>query len=247
MRRDRADRARACARRRRDPRHPSRPPSTSSGTEDKVRRPRANFSGYFCGARSLQDRLMNRWWKSVTGPLTFDTTRRVSRRVSVPPSRRSGRPAGRCGSAPGLARAEARRPGHRYETSGAHRGRSSPSIERPLRWTRFRGPIDVVTSRKVDTIARTDNTIRRSQPLRLGGLDESQLRLYTFCQCPYPLAPPMSPNSDKWATWLEPRWLEDAPAERSRRVYSADEVARLRGRFSPEHTTARLGAERLWR
>ena len=31
-----------------------------------------------------------------------------------------------------------------------------------------------------------------------------------------------------------------------RRPYGADEVIRLRGRFSPEQTLARLGAERLW-
>src|SRR5438094_698963 len=30
------------------------------------------------------------------------------------------------------------------------------------------------------------------------------------------------------------------------RPYSADDVTRLRGRFVPEHTIARLGAERLW-
>jgi isocitrate/methylisocitrate lyase len=45
---------------------------------------------------------------------------------------------------------------------------------------------------------------------------------------------------------LEQRWLEDARWRDSRRAYTAGEVIRLRGRFLPEHTIARLGAERLW-
>ena len=48
------------------------------------------------------------------------------------------------------------------------------------------------------------------------------------------------------AAELERRWLEDARWQGVRRGYTAGEVVRLRGRFSPEHTIARLGAERLW-
>ena len=56
----------------------------------------------------------------------------------------------------------------------------------------------------------------------------------------------MNGNADDWAARLEGRWLEDARWQGVRRGYSAEAVARLRGRFSPEHTIARLGAERLW-
>ena len=56
----------------------------------------------------------------------------------------------------------------------------------------------------------------------------------------------MNPNSDEWAARLERRWLDDTRWQGVRRGYSAEEVVRLRGRFSPEHTIARLGAERLW-
>src|SRR6202521_340704 len=60
------------------------------------------------------------------------------------------------------------------------------------------------------------------------------------------LDPAMNPNPDEWAARLERRWLDDSRWEGVRRAYSAQEVVRLRGRFSPEHTIARLGAERLW-
>ena len=53
-------------------------------------------------------------------------------------------------------------------------------------------------------------------------------------------------NGDRPAARLERRWHEDARWQGLHRSYSADEVVRLRGRFSPEHTIAQLGAERLW-
>lgn len=62
----------------------------------------------------------------------------------------------------------------------------------------------------------------------------------------------MSVSSDppvdaaKSAPELERRWRQDARWQGVRRNYTAGEVVRLRGRFLPEHTIARLGAERLW-
>jgi isocitrate lyase len=50
-----------------------------------------------------------------------------------------------------------------------------------------------------------------------------------------------SPTAALAAEWTQsPRW------EGIERPYTAEEVIRLRGRFVPEHTLARLGAERLW-
>src|ERR1051326_5318017 len=46
---------------------------------------------------------------------------------------------------------------------------------------------------------------------------------------------------------LERRWLSDPRWRGIERPYSAEEVLRLRGSVVPEHTLARLGAERLWR
>ncbi len=54
------------------------------------------------------------------------------------------------------------------------------------------------------------------------------------------------PSSGLGAVELDRRWREDARWQDVRRGYSAEEVVRLRGRFAPEHTIARLGAERLW-
>jgi isocitrate lyase len=45
---------------------------------------------------------------------------------------------------------------------------------------------------------------------------------------------------------LAQAWAEEPRWRGIERPYSAEEVIRLRGRFSPEHTIARLGAERLW-
>ena len=45
---------------------------------------------------------------------------------------------------------------------------------------------------------------------------------------------------------LEQRWANDARWSGIRRGYSAAEVLRLRGSFTPECTIARRGAERLW-
>jgi len=45
---------------------------------------------------------------------------------------------------------------------------------------------------------------------------------------------------------LERTWASSPRWQGIERTYSADEVLRLRGRFLPEHTIARLGAERLW-
>src|SRR3954469_21127824 len=57
----------------------------------------------------------------------------------------------------------------------------------------------------------------------------------------------MNPALRESAARLERSWLEDARWAGVQRGYSAEEVVRLRGRFLPEHTIARLGAERLWR
>jgi isocitrate lyase len=43
-----------------------------------------------------------------------------------------------------------------------------------------------------------------------------------------------------------PGWADDPRWRGIERPYTPEEVARLRGRFAPEHTIARLGAERLW-
>ena len=45
---------------------------------------------------------------------------------------------------------------------------------------------------------------------------------------------------------LEQRWAQDARWADVTRTYTAEEVVRLRGSVVPEHTLARLGAERLW-
>ena len=45
---------------------------------------------------------------------------------------------------------------------------------------------------------------------------------------------------------LEQRWAQDARWADVARTYTAEEVVRLRGSVVPEHTVARLGAERLW-
>jgi isocitrate lyase len=45
---------------------------------------------------------------------------------------------------------------------------------------------------------------------------------------------------------LEREWTASPRWQGIMRPYSAGEVIRLRGRFVPEHTVARLGAERLW-
>jgi isocitrate/methylisocitrate lyase len=45
---------------------------------------------------------------------------------------------------------------------------------------------------------------------------------------------------------LETRWREDARWAGIERTYTAADVVRLRGSVVPEHTIARLGAERLW-
>jgi isocitrate lyase len=43
-----------------------------------------------------------------------------------------------------------------------------------------------------------------------------------------------------------PGWADDPRWRGIERPYTPEEVDRLRGRFAPEHTIARLGAERLW-
>jgi isocitrate lyase len=45
---------------------------------------------------------------------------------------------------------------------------------------------------------------------------------------------------------LEQDWASSPRWQGIERPYSAEDVLRLRGRFLPEHTVARLGAERLW-
>jgi isocitrate lyase len=46
---------------------------------------------------------------------------------------------------------------------------------------------------------------------------------------------------------LDEQWREDERWAGVRRVYTADDVVRLRGSVVPEQTLARVGAERLWR
>ncbi len=48
------------------------------------------------------------------------------------------------------------------------------------------------------------------------------------------------------AAQLEQRWRSDGRWHGIERTYSAEQVVRLRGSVVPEHTLARLGAERLW-
>jgi isocitrate lyase len=64
---------------------------------------------------------------------------------------------------------------------------------------------------------------------------------------PMSIDPSRNPDLGESAARLERHWLDDARWEGVRRGYSAEDVMRLRGRFSPEQTIARLGAERLWR
>ena len=45
---------------------------------------------------------------------------------------------------------------------------------------------------------------------------------------------------------LEKRWATDSRWRGVERTYTAEDVVRLRGSIRPEHTLARLGAERLW-
>jgi isocitrate lyase len=48
------------------------------------------------------------------------------------------------------------------------------------------------------------------------------------------------------ADQLDARWRDDARWAGIERTYAAADVVRLRGTVTPEHTLARLGAERLW-
>ncbi len=48
------------------------------------------------------------------------------------------------------------------------------------------------------------------------------------------------------AAALERRWAEEARWDAILRTYEAEDVVRLRGSVVPEHTIARVGAERLW-
>src|SRR5436305_2940327 len=48
------------------------------------------------------------------------------------------------------------------------------------------------------------------------------------------------------ADQLDARWRDDARWQGIQRTYEAADVVRLRGSVVPEHTIARLGAERLW-
>ncbi|HUP71671.1 MAG TPA: isocitrate lyase [Acidimicrobiales bacterium] len=52
---------------------------------------------------------------------------------------------------------------------------------------------------------------------------------------------------DSQVAELEQRWVDDARWSGVTRGYSAAEVLRLRGSFTPECTIARRGAERLWK
>src|SRR3982750_3280987 len=48
------------------------------------------------------------------------------------------------------------------------------------------------------------------------------------------------------ADQLDARWRDDSRWSGIERTYSAADVVRLRGSVVPEHTLARVGAERLW-
>src|SRR5438067_12754238 len=48
------------------------------------------------------------------------------------------------------------------------------------------------------------------------------------------------------ADQLEAAWRDDPRWQGVERAYGAEDVVRLRGSVVPEHTLARLGAERLW-
>jgi isocitrate lyase len=48
------------------------------------------------------------------------------------------------------------------------------------------------------------------------------------------------------ADQLQARWQSDPRWQGIERTYTAEQVVRLRGSVKPEHTLARLGAERLW-
>jgi isocitrate lyase len=56
-----------------------------------------------------------------------------------------------------------------------------------------------------------------------------------------------TPSFDSQVAELEQRWVDDARWSGITRGYSATEVLRLRGSFTPECTIARRGAERLWK
>ena len=56
-----------------------------------------------------------------------------------------------------------------------------------------------------------------------------------------------TPSFDAQVAELEQRWVDDARWSGIRRGYTAAEVLRLRGSFTPECTIARRGAERLWK
>jgi len=56
-----------------------------------------------------------------------------------------------------------------------------------------------------------------------------------------------TPSFDAQVADLEQRWGDDARWSSIRRGYTAAEVLRLRGSFTPECTIARRGAERLWK
>jgi isocitrate lyase len=56
-----------------------------------------------------------------------------------------------------------------------------------------------------------------------------------------------TPSFDSQVAELEQRWADDARWSGITRGYSATEVLRLRGSFTPECTIARRGAERLWK
>ena len=55
-----------------------------------------------------------------------------------------------------------------------------------------------------------------------------------------------TPSFDAQVAELEQRWADDARWAGIRRDYTAADVVRLRGSFTPECTIARRGAERLW-
>ena len=55
-----------------------------------------------------------------------------------------------------------------------------------------------------------------------------------------------NPRIQTQAQELEQSWQKDPRWDGVERTYTAAEVVRLRGSVTPEHTLARLGAERLW-
>ncbi|MEM7142788.1 MAG: isocitrate lyase, partial [Actinomycetota bacterium] len=56
----------------------------------------------------------------------------------------------------------------------------------------------------------------------------------------------MNPSFDEQVAALKKDWAENPRWNGVTRDYTAEDVVRLRGTVTPEHTLARQGAEKLW-